>query len=140
MPLNIRESPSLSVFKNRICPKLTTPTYFTLCSGKYGVQLTRLRLGLSALNEHRFKYNFIDSPVCSLCNRETESTTHFFFKCPAHDNAREILIESLTSDLHIDITDATEVLQILLYGTQYEDENQLLLHIIYDYLQNTDCF
>ena len=40
--------------------------------------LTRLRLGLSHLNEHRFKHNFKNciNPLCT-CSLEVESTKHF---------------------------------------------------------------
>ena len=42
--------------------------------------LTRLRLGLSHLNEHRFNHNFDSciNPLCS-CSLEVESTKHFFY-------------------------------------------------------------
>ena len=41
--------------------------------------LTRIRLGLSHLNEHRFNHNFDSciNPLCS-CSLEVESTKHFF--------------------------------------------------------------
>ena len=41
--------------------------------------LTRLRLGLSHLNEHRFRHNFKDclNPLCSY-SLEVENTLHFF--------------------------------------------------------------
>ena len=44
--------------------------------------LTRLRLGLSHLNEHKFKHNFQNcvNPLCS-CSLEVESTIHFFLHC-----------------------------------------------------------
>ena len=44
--------------------------------------LTRLRLGLSHLNEHRFRHNFKDciNPLCS-CSLEVENTLHFFLHC-----------------------------------------------------------
>ena len=44
--------------------------------------LTRLRLGLSHLNEHRFKHNFQNciNPL-STCSLEVESTKHFFLHC-----------------------------------------------------------
>ena len=40
--------------------------------------LTRLRLGLSHLNEHRFKHNFKNciNPICA-CSLEVKSTKHF---------------------------------------------------------------
>ena len=41
--------------------------------------LTRLRLGLSHLNEHKFNYNFKDcvNPLCP-CSLQVESVSHFF--------------------------------------------------------------
>ena len=42
--------------------------------------LTRLRLGLSHLNEHKFNHKFQNctNPKC-ICSYENELTTHFFF-------------------------------------------------------------
>ena len=44
--------------------------------------LTRLRLGLSHLCEHKFRHNFEDTlnPLCS-CSIEAETTLHFFPRC-----------------------------------------------------------
>ena len=45
--------------------------------------LTQLHLGLSHLNQHRFRHNFKDciNPLCS-CSLEVENTLHFFLHCP----------------------------------------------------------
>ena len=45
--------------------------------------LTRLRLGLSHLNEHRFNHNFENcvNPLCT-CSLQAETTSHFFFALP----------------------------------------------------------
>ena len=44
--------------------------------------LTRLRLGLSHLREHKFKHGFLDSlnPICS-CGQNIEILTHFLLHC-----------------------------------------------------------
>ena len=41
--------------------------------------LTRLRLGLSHLNDHKFRHNFQDclNPLCP-CSLKVESTIHLF--------------------------------------------------------------
>ena len=46
--------------------------------------LTRLRLRLSHLNEHRFRHNFKDciNPLCS-CSLEVENMLHFFSGLPS---------------------------------------------------------
>ena len=73
-------SKSYNIFKNsllkigRAMPKPTFNIHNPL-----GLKLlTRLRLGLSHLNEHRFNHNFEDciNPLC-LCSLEVESTAHF---------------------------------------------------------------
>ena len=79
---------------------------------KHNTCLTRLRLGLSHLNEHRFNHNFdIDScssPLCS-CSLEVESTKHFFLQCCHYTNICKTLlntVEMIDNDLN----------KILLFG------------------------
>ena len=48
-----------------------------------GLQLlTRLRLGFSDLNEHKFRHNFRDffNPLCE-CKLEPETTSNFLLRC-----------------------------------------------------------
>lgn len=48
----------------------------------YGIKLlTRLRVSLSHLREHKFSHNFQDTinPLCS-CRLEIQSTSHFFLR------------------------------------------------------------
>ena len=52
-----------------------------------GVQLlTRLRVGLSHLREHKFRHGFNDvvNPFCP-CNNEIESVSHYYLRC--HNNS-----------------------------------------------------
>ena len=46
--------------------------------------LTRLRLKLSHLNEHKFQHNFHDTlnPLCT-CSLEPETNNHFLLHCPS---------------------------------------------------------
>ena len=77
----IRNSGSLSIFKKSL------PNFIRLCANSsfnihnpYGIKpLTRLRLGLSHLRDHKFRYCFQDTlnPLCD-CGNDTETTTHFF--------------------------------------------------------------
>ena len=53
------------------------------CNSSKGLKfVTRLRLGLSHLREHKFKHSFQDSinPLCS-CSLDVESTIHYFLHC-----------------------------------------------------------
>ena len=60
--------------------------------------ITRLRLGLSHLNEHRFKHNFNDciNPLCT-CRLDIESTVHYFLHCNYYKSARISLSNGLNS-------------------------------------------
>ena len=58
--------------------------------------LTRLRLQLSNLNEHKFRHGFEDkiSPMCS-CNAEIESNEHFLLRCHFYSSQRLELYDKL---------------------------------------------
>ena len=52
--------------------------------------LTRLRLGFSHLNEHRFKHVFNNSiNSIWICGGDVESINHFFLNCPEYCEARQ---------------------------------------------------
>ena len=67
--------------------------------------LTRLRLGLSHLNEHKFKHNFHDclNPLCS-CSLEVVSTTHFFMHCKYYNDIRKTLLDTVKEIVNKDLT------------------------------------
>ena len=69
---------------------------------------TRLRLGLTHLNEYMFNHNFEDdiSPLCS-CSLEVESTTHFFLHCHNFVNIRNTLLNRLKS-ISCDISNSSD--------------------------------
>ena len=62
--------------------------------------LTRLRLGLSHLNEHRFNHNFQSriNPLCS-CSLAVESTTHFLLHYHHFSNIRSTPLNSINEVL-----------------------------------------
>ena len=75
----IRNSESISIFKSRLLSFIrllesNVHNIFDPIGLKF---LTRLRLGSSHLNEHRFRHNFQDcmNPLCS-CSLEIEDTSH----------------------------------------------------------------
>jgi hypothetical protein len=41
--------------------------------------MARLRMGLSGLNGHRNRFNFIDHSRCPNCNYQNENLDHYFF-------------------------------------------------------------
>ena len=60
--------------------------------------LTRLRLGLSHLNEHKFKHGFNDTtnPIC-VCGGGIESINHFFLHFLEYFEARQTLFDNIQS-------------------------------------------
>ena len=58
--------------------------------------LTRLRLGLSHLREHKFRHNFEDTfnQLCSW-STEVETKLHFFLRWQFFNDIREILMNDL---------------------------------------------
>ena len=90
--------------------------------------ITRLRLGLSHLNEHMFKHNFNDCihPLCT-CSLDIESTVHYFLHCNYYNGARM----SLLNDNDLNSVDRTllslsdlSLVNILFYGGPQFDDSQ----------------
>ena len=84
--------------------------------------LTRLRLGLSHLNEHKFNDKFDDcvNPFFT-CSFEPGSTSHFFLHWHHYNTVRSILFKDLNSvDKNLFKLSDNELTLILLYvSTQY---------------------
>ena len=81
---NIRYSESVSAFKKQILKFIRpSPNSTFHVHNPHGIKLlTRLRVELRHLREHKFRHNFQD-PLDQFCNcgRHTETTIHFFLHC-----------------------------------------------------------
>ena len=128
LDVQIRRSESFLSFKNsllKIGRPTAKPTYNI--HNPIGLKfLTRLRLGLSHLNEHKFKHNFQDcvNPLCS-CSLETESLSHFFLHCHHFRNILVTLFDDLQSvDRNIPSFSVNELVDLLLYGSPNFNLNQ----------------
>ena len=80
LDINIRNSESISLFNSRILAFIR-PNQSNILNifDTIGLKLlTRLPLGISHLNEHKFYHNYQDclNPLCS-CSLEIEDTTHY---------------------------------------------------------------
>ena len=85
--------------------------------------LTRLRLGLSHLNEHKFRHNFQDclNPLCS-CSLEVETTNHYFLHCHYYNDIRKTLLDTVKEITNIclsDFSDETLVNRLLYRNSIY---------------------
>mgnify|MGYP001793799177 FL=1 len=111
----------------------------------FGIKiLTRLRLGLSHLNEHRFNHNFREciNPLCS-CSLEIESVLHFFLHCHNYDHLRTNLLNELRKiDITIINLSDNNLVQLLLYGNSKYDlySNSSILNISIEFCLKSDRF
>ena len=85
------------------------------------ILLTRLRLGLSHLNQHKFNHNFQDclNPLC-LCSLDVEAVSHFFLQCHYYSNTniRSTLLNELQSiDINLLNQEDDIVVEVPLYGS-----------------------
>ena len=137
LDLKIRNS-SYLVFRNylikRIRP-LAAPLGLNL--------LTRLRLGLSHLNNHRFNHNFENclNPLCT-CSLEVESTTHFFLHCH-HFNAIRITLNNSLKAIDKDILKLSHssLTKVILYGdSKYSDIQNHVLNSTITYILDSKRF
>ena len=80
----LRKAESLSLFKTNIFQFIRpSPNSVYNCHNPKGLKfITRLRLGLSHLREHKFKHSFQDT-INLLCSSglDIESTEHFLLHC-----------------------------------------------------------
>ena len=106
--------------------------------------LTRLRLGLSHLNEHRFNHNFqcCVNPLCS-CSLAVESTKHFFLHCHHYSGIRVSLLNDVKSikGSILNLSDDSLVL-LLLYGDSNlnDNENSIILNATIKFLIESERF
>ena len=88
--------------------------------------LTRLRLGLSRLNEHRFNHKFRNctNPKCT-CSSENKPTTHFFLHYHFYTAIRATLFDKLKETVNNlqELSDQT-ITEMLLYGSPNLKGNQ----------------
>ena len=138
LDINIRNSESISLFKSRLL-SFIRPNQSNIYDifDPVGLKLlTRIRLRLSHLNEHKFRHNFPNhlNPLCS-CSLEIEDTTHYPLHCQHFSNHRYDLVNSVKSIIpdFESLTDNSRI-DILLYG------DILILGATIDYLKNSERF
>ena len=106
--------------------------------------LTRLRLGLIHLREHKFKHSFKDSlnPLCD-CVAEVESTSHLFLNSPIYNNDCSSLLSTIRNIncKLLEITDFS-LTQMLSYGNPPFDSitHSFILNATIDFILSTKRF
>ena len=106
--------------------------------------MSRIRLGLSHLREHKFRHNFQDTvnPLCT-CSLETEDTKHFFLRCQHFSTFRTTLLDELnTIEPNLLFLNENDFIETLLFGnSNFSNEiNHRILKCTISYLKNTTRF
>ena len=138
-----RNSVSIGEFKRKLLIQIRPP-----CRSVYNVHnvtgirnLTRLRVGFSPLNEHRFRHNFdCLSPLC-VCGIGNEDNEHFLLHCPLFDNARRDLFGQLRDIplLDFSVLDNEALSNLLLFGDDKSNivSNRMILEATISFIEKT---
>ena len=101
--------------------------------------ITRLWVGLSHLNKHRF--NCID-PLCT-CSLDVKSAVHFFLHCSYHNSAKTSLLNDFNNvdKTWLNLSDLSLVNIQLYCGPQFHDsQNAFILNSFIKYTLNSERF
>ena len=131
------------------CNKIEKIQYYAalVVTGALGLKLlTRLRLGLSRLNKHKFNHNFVSiswiNPLCS-CSPEVESTKHFFLHCHHYTNIHKTLLNTAEmineSILKESILNAVDLVELLLFRNCkfILERNSSIIRASINYIENS---
>ena len=143
---HLRKYENFPVFKSNILKFIRpSPNLVYNCHNPRGICLiTRLRLGLSHLREHKFKHGFQDTlnPLCS-CGNDVESAEHFLLHCPQFVNERRTLLSTLGNFNCSLLENTSKVLtQTLLFGNTSlsPSDNSKILSATIDFILSTKRF
>ena len=117
---NIQNSSSIEIFKRALlkCIRPKSAQVYKIHHPRGLKLLTRIRLGLIHLREHKFRHNFNDTidPFCLCGTNCLETSEHYFLHCPTYAHLRLKLFENLRINniLLLPLTKPL-ILQILLF-------------------------
>ena len=101
-----------------------------------------MRMGLSGLNAHRKKYNFIADGHCMYCNYRCENLEHFLLYCPNFAAHRQVMLDDMNARIPQVAQPITQYAQlnnkkygkelcnILIFGTRNENFDKIIFQIV----------
>ena len=124
--LKIRNSETLCGFKKSIWKFIRLSSNFIFnCHSPNRIKLiTRLKLGLSQLCEHKFRHNFQENinPLRS-CWEDIEATIHYLPLCPNYLEERRALLDNLQSIAeNIHVKNDSQISELLLFGVSSNND------------------
>ena len=146
LALEIRESPSLNVFKSRLKVMSYIPKkrYFETGNRKFSTIHCQLRLGTNSLNVSLFNRTLSISPNCS-CRTDYENEMHYFLQCPNYHIQRNELLTSIANvypgNLFVNLS-ARKKLEVILKGDESMSysHNCVIIQHVHRYIQSTNRF
>ena len=143
---SIRNSESFSIFKKNILKFIRpSPNSIFNCHIPKGVKLlTRLRLGLNHLRDHKFNHSFQDSlnPICN-CGTDVDTTARYLLHCPLFSDERLILIKNIRNiDSNILNLNDCRFSEVLLFGNSSfnNSKNTFIINTTIEYIASSKRF
>jgi len=104
--------------------------------------IAQMRMGLCSLKGQLAKYNIISDGSCQLCKARSEDITHYLLNCPAHANARTVLMQSVSHLIDIRRSSKPVILSKLLHGcSSYTSfENITILTALHTFIDESRRF
>ena len=143
---DIHNSESVGFFKSKILKFIRPkPNSIYNCHNPKGIRLiTRLRLGLSHLREHKFKHSFQDclNPLC-LCGNDVEIFSQFLLQCPTYSKDRMTFLNKF-NNINYGILELSDTImtKTLLFGDSLLSDftNTPISNSIIEYVIATKSF
>ena len=146
LDISIHKSIPCHIFKNLILKFIRPePNRISSTQNFEGLKLlTRMRLGLSHLADHKFRHNFQDclNPICS-CGQEIETTSHFLLHCLNYRCARKTFFEKINLiDSNILQQSDLSITKDLLFDSEKleDDKSNALLASTIEFIQSAERF
>ena len=146
LPKNIQLK-DLDEFKIGIREMIKPPKYKHFLRGsKIGNSLlTRIRVGRSELNQHKFTIGLEVSPEC-LCHFRSESPEHYFLDCFLYSNERQTLFSLI--EYYVPFfknSNKKKKLEIILKGVNFDNDdflktNTILMKSVQNFILKTNRF
>ena len=132
---SIRNSESFALLKKTILQFIRPTANRTFnCHNPIGIKLiTRLRLGLSHLGDHKFKHNFLDclNPICC-CGKDIETSVHYILHFPIFSDERSIYLNNIRRSIDENILSGSDsrISETLLFGISSFNNTKIPLFIL----------
>ena len=143
----LQNSPSIGSFKHSLLSFIrpVASSIYTIHNPRGLKLLSRLRVGLSHLREHKFHHNFNDTldPFCSCRTNSRESVKHFLLHCPNYSTIRCQLFDGLLQkEINCLPYTSSYLKDILIYGNKKFDlvSNKVILSSVIDFIIRSKRF